>query len=101
MNTPNTEDKGPRTLEVPLTVPGYSLRLDTYRDDCASYKEPHWHLCNRGRKIGSINVDGEWKEISYEIKKSIRDEVEQLTALYADRIRADYRHNCFYGKPDH
>ncbi len=91
----------PRTLEVPLTVPGYSLRLDVHRNDCASYKEPHWHLCNRGRKIGSINVYGDWKEISYDVKTSIRTEAEQLTALYADRIRQDYRHNYFYGMPDY
>ena len=94
-------DTKPRTFEVPLTVPGYSLRLDVRRADCDSYKEPHWHLCRDGRKIGSISVFGEWKEITLDVKRSIREEAERLTKLYAERISQDYRHNYFFGKPDY
>lgn len=96
-----SKDTTPRTFEVPLTVPGYSLRLDVHRADCASYKEPHWHLCKEGRKVGSISVFGEWKEITFDIKRSIREEAEQLTKLYAERISQDYRHNYFFGKSDY
>ena len=83
----------PRTLEVPLTVHGYKLKLDTDRCDCMEWKYPHWHLWNRDRKIGTITAEGVWKEISYDIKKSVRNEVEQLTHLYANRIREDYHYN--------
>ena len=54
----------PRTLEVPLTVHGYKLKLDTDRCDCMEWKYPHWHLWNRDRKIGTITAEGVWKEIS-------------------------------------
>ena len=87
----------PRTLEVPLTVQGFSLKLDTERCSWTELKDPHWHLWNRGHKIGTITADGTWKEISYDIKRSIREEIEQLTLLYADRIREDYQYNARNG----
>lgn len=89
----------PRTLEVPLTVHGYLLKLDTSRRDCTGLEEPHWHLFNRNQEIGTITADCVWKNISYEIKKSVRDEVEHFTKLYADRIREDYQYNARMG-PD-
>lgn len=87
----------PRKLEVPLTVHGYSLRLDTVKADCIPEDRPHWHLMNHGQRIGTISAFGEWLAIKGEITPAIRQEVEEMTSLYSRRIQTDYQHNALMG----
>lgn len=85
----------PRTLSVPLGEYGYEMVLDTKKDDC-NRERPHWHLCQRGRRIGQISAFGEWTSYP-DVSASIRKEAEALTRTYRSEIEDGYDYNRING----
>ncbi len=86
----------PRTLKVNLSSYGYHMGVDTRKSDCNRERTPHWHLCSRYGREGSISIYGKWvKEPN--VDRNIRKEAEELTARYAREISEVYEHNRIDG----
>ena len=86
----------PRTFEMDLSSYGYHMEVDTRKSDCNRERTPHWHLCNRNSRVGSISVYGSWiKEPN--VDRRVKKEAEELTSRYASIIRDVYDHNRQYG----
>lgn len=86
----------PRTLKVELETHGYYMEIETSKDECSRERTPHWYLCSKKGREGSITVYRNWiKEpiVSREVKK----EAEKLTAVYAPVICELYDHNRIHG----
>lgn len=86
----------PRTLKIYLDSYGYYMELDTRKSDCNFERTPHWHLCQRGRRIGQISAWGQWASTP-DVSTSVRKEAEELTARYSSEICESYEHNALYG----
>ena len=86
----------PERLEVPLSSYGYHMEVDTRKSDCNRERTPHWHLCSRSGREGSISIYGDWvKEPS--VDRKIKKEAEDLTRQYAGEISRVYEHNRIDG----
>ena len=86
----------PRRLEVSLSSYGYHMEVDTRKSDCNREGTPHWHLCSRSGREGSISVYGSWVEYP-SVDRHIVKEAEELTERYAPDIRETYEYNRLYG----
>lgn len=86
----------PRTLKVNLDSYGYHMEVDTRKSDCNRERTPHWHLCSKYGRVGSITVYGDWIETP-NVDRSIMKEAEKLTSSYASEIREVYEHNRIDG----
>ena len=86
----------PRKFEIDLSSSGYHMEVDTRKSDCNRERTPHWHLCGRYSRLGSINVYGQWIK-NPDVDRRIREEAEELTRRYASTIVEVYDHNRSYG----
>ena len=82
----------PKRLEVSLSSYGYHMEVDTRKSDCNRERTPHWHLCGKYGRLGSISIYGSWIE-SPSADRSIVKEAEDLTRRYASEISAVYEYN--------
>lgn len=85
----------PRRFEKSLSSYGYHMEVDTRKSDC-NREAPHWHLCNRSGRIGSISVYGSWVQYPNADRRVIK-EAEELTSRYSYEIREAYEHNRIDG----
>ena len=88
--------EGPRTLEVSLSSYGYHMEIDVKKDDCERERTPHWHLCDRRSRLGSITAYGLWIK-KPRVDRVIMREAEMLTSRYSSEIKQIYEHNRLYG----
>lgn len=82
----------PKRLQVYLSEYGYTMELDTKKDDC-NREGAHWHLCKNGRRIGQITPWGSWTSTPTGVSASIRKEAEDMTAAYSREISDYYNYN--------
>jgi len=86
----------PRTFEKDLSSYGYHMEVDTRKSDCNRERTPHWHLCGKHDRIGSISIYGDWIETPDADRKIIK-EAEELTSRYSPDIRDAYEYNRVNG----
>ncbi len=86
----------PRTFEIDLSSYGYHMEVDTRKSDCNRERTPHWHLCGKRERLGSISIYGQWIEYP-DVSKHIKKEAEELTSRYASTISEVYEHNRIDG----
>ena len=82
----------PIRFEKDLSSYGYHMEVDLRKSDCNREKTPHWHLCSKRQREGSINIYGTWVECP-SVSRSIIEEAEELTERYRDEIIRVYEHN--------
>ena len=71
----------------------YSMEVDVSRWDCAR-EAPHWHLCERGRRVGQIFVGSStFTELPSGVNNRIVNKAIELTQNYASEIREIYLYN--------
>lgn len=71
----------------------YSMEVDVSKWDCAR-EAPHWHLCERGRRVGQIFVGSStFTELPSGVNNRIVNEAISLTQTYASEIRETYLYN--------
>lgn len=71
----------------------YSMEVDVIKWDCAR-EAPHWHLCEKGRRVGQIFVgSAAFKELPSGVPNRIINEAISLTQSYAGEIRDTYLYN--------
>lgn len=85
----------PRRLEVSLSSYGYHMEIDTRKSDC-NREGPHWHLCSRSGRVGSITPYGSWVQYP-DVDRRIVREAEELTSRYSSQIREAYDYNREHG----
>lgn len=86
----------PRTFEIDLSSYGYHMEVDTRKSDCNRERTPHWHLCGKHERLGSISIYGQWIE-EPDVSKHLKKEAEELTSRYASTISDVYEHNRIDG----
>ena len=66
----------PRTLKVELEAHGYYMEIETRKIECNRERTPHWYLCSKKGREGSISVYRTWiKEpiVNRRIKKEAEE----------------------------
>ena len=74
-----------KTLVATATI----WRLTREKSDYNREGTPHWHLCGKHGRIGSISIYGDWIETPDADRRIIK-EAEELTSRYSSDIRDAY-----------
>lgn len=86
----------PKTFEKTIDSV-YKMEVDINKWDCAR-EAPHWHLCERGRRIGQIFVGSSaFSKLPSGVNNRIINDAIDLTRRYASEIRETYLYNKEYG----
>ena len=86
----------PKTFEKVIDSV-YSMEVDVSKWDC-SREAPHWHLCERGKRVGQIFVGSStFSYLPYGVNNRVVNRAIELTQTYASDIRETYLYNKVNG----